>query len=395
MRARKAAARAAALLLTAVSVAACGPHAESGARAGEATAKAREVGAARGSAAIRFLGADDGAGFARATAPRAFSFPGDHGSHDEFRSEWWYFTGNLEDTLGAAYGFELTFFRVALSPQAAARESRWGAHQVWMAHFAVTDVADGRFFAAERFARGALGLAGASGAPFRVWLEGWEVSGSADGSAADLALSARDGETGLSLRLEAATGPVAQGNAGLDVKGPEPGNASFYYSIPRLSATGSLSIDGVARDVRGSAWMDREWGTSALSPGVVGWDWFALQLADGRDLMFYRLRGADGTATEFSGGSLVEANGRSRQLGARDVSLAPLRYWTSPATGVRYPVAWRMEVPSEGLELEVLPRLDDQEIDLSVRYWEGAVTVSARARGAPLEGRGYLELAGY
>jgi predicted secreted hydrolase len=347
------------------------------------------------SAGIRFLGDTETRGFERATEARPMRFPQDHGSHPQFRTEWWYFTGNLDDGRGRHFGFELTFFRLALASDPPQRASAWGANQVWMAHFSVTDTAGERFFAAERLARGALDLAGARSEPFRVWVEDWSAAGTA--TAADLALElrARDGDVSIDLALEAQKPPVAHGEQGLDAKGPEPGNASYYYSLPRLAATGTVSVPGTTADVIGSAWMDREWGTSALSPGVVGWDWFALQLSDGRDLMFYRLRTADGRASPFSGGTLVGRAGERSRLGAADVELTILEHWVSAKTGVRYPVAWRLAVPREQLELEIEPRLRDQEIDLSVRYWEGAVAARGTAAGRPLQATGYLELAGY
>jgi predicted secreted hydrolase len=183
------------------------------------------------------------------------------------------------------------------------------------------------------------------------------------------------------------------GDRGVDAKGPEAGNASHYYSLPRLRARGAVQVDGESSEVEGLAWMDREWGTSALSPGVAGWDWFALHLSDGRDLMFYRLRNVDGSASPFSGGSLIDAHGTREELSAADAELTVLREWQSPKTGTRYPVAWRLAVPKGGIDVTIEPRLDDQEIDLSVRYWEGAVR-AATTSGAPA-GDGYLELAGY
>jgi predicted secreted hydrolase len=348
-----------------------------------------------GATGIRFLGDGAAPGFARAIEPRDFSFPADHGSHDAFRTEWWYFVGNLDDAAGSHFGFELTFFRIALSPEAESRASAWGTNQVWMANFAVTDVARARFGTAERFARGALGLAGAEAAPFRVWVNDWSVEGFMDSSTADLRVTARDAEMSVALQLKATKPPVAQGDRGLDAKGPERGNASYYYSFPRLAATGSIEVDGVATEVTGNAWIDREWGTSALSAGVAGWDWFALQLSDGRDLMYYRLRDANGNASPFSGGSIVDADGESRRLAAGDVRLTAVDYWRSARTGIRYPVAWRLEVPSEDAVLEIVPYLEDQEVDLSVRYWEGAVRVAGNQGASRLTGHGYLELAGY
>lgn len=386
--ARRRAAAAAALLALVSSLWACR---QGGAPGGRGAARVRAADPA--APATRFLGGGggDAQGFARALAPRPFEFPADHGSHPAFRTEWWYFTGNVFGGGGRHYGFELTFFRYALAPQAPERPSAWATNQVWMAHFVVTDTASRRLLAAEHLSRGALGLAGARADPPRVWVENWSAAG--DGQA--FRLAARDEHAALDVVLDPVTAPVANGDRGLDRKGPEPGNASYYYSIPKLAVRGTLSVDGRQDSVRGFAWMDREWSTSALGRDEVGWDWFALQLGDGRELMFYRLRRRDGTASPFSGGSLIEADGTRTALGAGDVSLEPLDYWASAASGARYPVAWRLAVRGGALDLTVRPWLRDQEIDLSVRYWEGAVKVEGSDGGRQVGGNGYLELVGY
>lgn len=361
------------------------------------SAEAPPTGDAVAGTGIRFLGeqgADDD-GFARAFAPKEFRFPDDHGPHPEFRTEWWYFTGNLRDERQRHYGFEVTFFRVALAPQGEPRTSAWGARQIWMAHFALTDTSGERFTAAERLARGALGLAGAQGSPLHVWVKDWSVEGAADAARADLRLRASDGPIGIDLSLRSSHPPILQGAGGLDAKGPEPGNASFYYSWPRLEVVGSVQTERERVQVSGQAWMDREWGTSALSAGIAGWDWFALHLSDGRSLMFYRLRDASGGAAPFSSGTLTDAAGATRTLGVGDVHVEPLDWWTSGVSGVKYPVRWRLVLPGEGLELDVVPYLPNQELNLSVRYWEGAVRAVGTADGARVEGDGYLELAGY
>ena len=356
----------------------------------------RAVESAPPSTGLRYLGGPADSRFARVSEPRELSFPRDHGSHDEFRSEWWYFTGNLDSADGRHFGFELTFFRVGLAAASTEpRASAWATKQVWMANFTITDVRAGRFLSAERFARGALGLAGATAPPFRVWLDDWSVTGDADARSAELALRAKDERFAISLALEAAAPVAAHGDRGFDAKGPEPGNASFYYSFPRLSARGSIELDGTSVDVAGTAWMDREWSTSALSAGVLGWAWFGLQLSDGRELMFYRLRQADGTANRYSSGSLIERDGTITRLGVDDVESQPIAYWTSERTHRTYPLAWRIAIPTQGLTLSVQPYLEDQEIDRAVRYWEGAVRVTGSARGAQIDGQGYLELAGY
>jgi predicted secreted hydrolase len=343
------------------------------------------------------LGSGDLAGFARATAPRPFSFPADLGPHPEFRTEWWYYTGNLETAAGRHFGFQLTFFRTALAPPAprvAERASAWAASQLYLAHFAVTDTAGRRFHAWSRLGREALGLAGARPAPFRVWLEDWSAESAAPGGL-PVRLRAAEGDVAIDLVL-ASEKPVAlQGDRGLSRKGPEPGNASYYYSRSRMSARGTVSAGGEPLPVTGLAWMDREWSTSALGADLVGWDWLALQLDDGRDVMVYRLRRRDGSADAHSAGALIAADGATRPLAAADVTLAVLDRWASPRSRVRYPSRWRLAIPGAALSLEITPRLADQELIVGTRYWEGAVRVEGTADGRPIGGRGYVELVGY
>ena len=346
---------------------------------------------------IKFLaGGAPATGFAQALQPRPFVFPRDHGAHPRFRSEWWYYTGNLTAANGRRFGFELTFFRIAVSPTAPVSRSAWATNQVWMAHFAVSDIEHARLLAEQRLGRGALGLAGAQADPFKVWVDDWSASGNLGARGGVIRLRARGNDASIDLRLTASRPPVAEGDDGLDRKGPQPGNASYYYSIPRLAVTGTVHVaDEDAEHVDGLAWMDREWSSSALGPGIVGWDWFALQLSDGRDLMFYRLRDENGSASAFSGGTLIEADGGHRHLEAGDISAVVLRRWRSPATGVDYPLAWRLRTTDGRLDLTVEPDFDDQEVRLSVRYWEGAVRVRGTAGGKKIGGKGYLELAGY
>jgi predicted secreted hydrolase len=360
----------------------------------------------------------DASGFARVTAPRAFVLPRDHGPHFEHQTEWWYFTGNVAAADGRRFGFQLTFFRRGLTPGPPPEGEGLRSNQVYFAHLAVTDVSRGRHVAAERFARGAGGLAGASGEPFSVWLEDWKAeSASADGSRVRLA--ARDAETGLLVDLEvAATKPlVAHGDRGLSPKSDEPGNASHYVGYTRMTARGRIgalasgeaAADPPVVDVSGEAWFDHEWSTSALGPGAVGWDWFSLQLDDGRDLMLFRIRREDGSVEPVSGGTLVERDGRTRRLRRDDAEIEVLDRWTSPQSGGRYPSQWRVRVPSARLDLLVEPWLEDQEMRTSFLYWEGAVRVSAVSRGLVAEvglvhdgrpaptpaGRGFVELTGY
>jgi predicted secreted hydrolase len=355
---------------------------------------------------VETLGGGDTTGYRRALEPRAFVFPDDHGPHEDFRTEWWYVTANLESADGDRYGVQFTLFRSALAPDPPATSQGWATNQVYMAHLALTDVRAARFRAFERFARGAVGLAGARVRPFRAWLEDWSLEGADDASpdAEDpiwpLTLRAAEGagtaaESGVRLRLTPLKPLVLQGEGGLSRKGPEPGNASYYYSFTRLAAEGDVVVDGRTVPVTGTAWLDREWSTSVLSEGQVGWDWFALQLDDGRDLMVYHLRRADGSPDAMSEGVLVDAAGTATRLAQPDFGLEPVGRWVSPLDGTVYPSGWRVRVPDHALDLEVTPVLPDQELDLTFRYWEGAVDVVGRAGGAPVSGRGYVELTGY
>lgn len=340
------------------------------------------------------LGEENPAGFARAQIPRDFRFPDDHGPHPTFRHEWWYFTGNLRAPGGRRFGYQLTFFRFALSPVLPDRESRWASNQAYMAHFAVTDVEGRRFRHFERTNRGALGLAGATARPFRVWLDDWSVQGG-KGSTLPIRLRAREGKVSADLLLDTERPIVFQGNRGLSRKGPSPENASYYYSMTRLSTRGTLRLEEETFSVEGNSWLDREWGTGSLEKGQTGWDWFALQLSDGRDLMFYRLRRVAGETDPFSAGTLVLPDGSFRILSSDDVRIEPLETWKSPESGARYPARWRLLVPSERMELEVVPRIADQELRTTVRYWEGAVGIRGTSRGESVEGDGYVELTGY
>ena len=342
------------------------------------------------------LAGSDTAGYARAVETRPFEFPADHGPHPEFRSEWWYVTGNLTAGDGRDFGFQLTIFRSALAPEPPATLSAWGTHQAYMAHFTVTDVAERRFHVHERVARGAVGLAGATTDPLRVWLEDWAIEADTTGTF-PLQLRAEGDDVGLRLALVAGKPLVLQGDEGLSRKGPEAGNASYYYSFTRLLAEGTLTLDEETLDVSGTAWLDREWSTSALSDGIVGWDWFALQLADGWDLMIYRLREAEGGAAPESEGVLVDPAGRKIPLvWGEDVLVESTGTWSSPIDGALYPSGWRIRVPDRGWDLEVEPRIPGQELDVSFRYWEGAVSVDgAGEEGRPVRGRGYVELTGY
>lgn len=403
-------------------------------------------------------GADKATEFALAIEPRRFEFPQDHGPHPRFRHEWWYVTGNLDSTRGERFGFELTIFRIALTPPgdvdsgrgvaggvggtgAGAVDARagsaggsgkdaggvgvggnvtagggagvsvldsvsaWRTRQVYVAHFAITDVARGEFRFAHKLSRDALGLAGAQAQPVRVWLDDWMLGvpadGARDGSGPVSAATApgwmlhAEGE-GYELTLDAQPlmQPVLNGDHGLSRKASERGAASYYYSIPRVAVRGKLLRAGVPSDVQGLAWLDREWGSGSLGANEQGWDWFALQLQDGSSFMFYAMRNRDGTRDSNSAGTWVDSAGRVQALSTDQVMIDVSDHWVSPRGG-RYPSRWRVRVPAVGLDVEVRPVLANQELGTKPRYWEGAVDVSGTREGHDASGRGYVELVGY
>lgn len=348
--------------------------------------------------------AADLAGFTRATSPPQLVFPRDHGAHRDYRTEWWYVTANLDTADGARFGVQLVFFRQALAARAGDATPRTAAlatDEVILAHAAVTDVRGRRFVAEERLARGACGLGGVQGPapkqPFEVVCADWSLRASANGDGfLPIALRAGGDRFAFTLELQPGKPLVLQGDRGLSQKSSEPGNASNYYSLTRLPIAGELTVDGARHAVRGDAWVDREWSTSALGADQVGWDWFSLQLDDGCELMWYRLRRRDGSVDPWSRGSFVARDGTLTPLGPNDVEAEPLDRWRADDGGAEYPARWRLRgrgaVP---FELEVVPVLPDQELRVLVRYWEGAVDVRGTRAGSAVGGRGYLEMTGY
>ncbi|MCC6484139.1 MAG: carotenoid 1,2-hydratase [Armatimonadetes bacterium] len=341
-----------------------------------------------------------GEGFERATRIRAFTFPSDHAAHPGYRTEWWYYTG-IVSSGKREFGYELTFFRVALAPSLRARASHWATRDVLFAHFAVTDVSAKRFFYDQRVGRPVLGLAGYSADKLDVFIgpDGsagqWSVRQS--GEAMRLRASANGHEIDLTLRAKRP--PVLNGRDGLSQKGPGAGNANYYYSVPRLVTRGSLSVQGKRYSVSGMTWMDHEWGTSELAPNQKGWDWFSLRLSDGSDLMLYSLRDARSRPTPYSSGTIVRSDGTTLSLSQKDFSIRANGHWKSPRTGGLYPSGWTLMAPKEKLRLSVTPLLKDQELvtagTTGVSYWEGAVRAEGSHAGRSVSGEGYVELTGY
>ena len=332
--------------------------------------------------------------FARALTPQKVTFPIDHGPHNLYRTEWWYFTGNLKNAQGRQFGYELTFFRFALNPETSESKSAWRSNQMYMAHLTLTDVEKRRCYPDERFSRAGNDLAGALTKKYQVWLYDWSAKTEGDADF-PLRLHAKTDDFGINLLLTSQKGYILQGNQGLSQKSLKPGNASYYYSYPRLETKGAVTIASEQFSVTGASWMDREWSTSALSEEQSGWDWFALQFSDDSELMFYQLRRKDGQPDSNSSGSFVRADNGKIALKESDVSIQILDNWKSPHSKITYPSRWHLSIPNQNLEIEIVPLLNDQELNVSYRYWEGAVSIKGTKNGKLVSGQGYVELAGY
>jgi predicted secreted hydrolase len=335
--------------------------------------------------------------FARAYEPIDFVFPRDHGAHPEYRTEWWYYTGNLTDSAGNQYGYQLTFFRSALTPDLPERTSDLATNQIYMAHFAVTNGAANDHQSFERFSRGAGGLAGATGEPaYAVWLEDWAVRTIEPGvTRLQASAPGEGGAVALDLTLRETQPPVLHGKQGLSQKGPEAGNASYYYSLVQIETTGTVTSQGETVEVTGLSWMDHEFGTSALSANAVGWDWFSMQLDNGAVLMLAQVRTADGGVMPQFEGTYVAADGKPETITAADLTLTASAQWTSPRTQITYPSGWQMAIARLNIALTVEPLIGDQEMEVSFVYWEGAVTIEGTIADQPVQGVGYVELTGY
>ena len=346
---------------------------------------------------VGMLSGDAEAGFARAVEPMDFVFPTDHGPHPDYKIEWWYHTGNLRTSDGREFGYHLTFFRNALRPKIPKRESHLATNQIYMAHFALTDIEPKTHVSLERYSRGAAGLAGARGEPtYKVWLEDWSAE------AVDthiIRLRAVDNQIkpqiAIDLLLRETRQPILHGEQGLSQKGPEQGNANHYYSLVGLRTQGTITSDGKTYRVTGISWMDHEFGTSALSKGVVGWDWFGLQLDDDAALMFGRLRHHNGRDGGIFEGTVAYVDGRQIQIQPQDFTLTVTDHWTSSETGITYPSGWQMDFPKLDIELQIQPLIPNQELSTGFTYWEGAVSVEGMMNGVRVKGRGYTELTGY
>lgn len=325
-------------------------------------------------------------GFSKADKKIKFEFPKDSGSHPDFQTEWWYYTGNLEDTNKSNYGFQLTIFRRALkASNVSNRDSKWKTNNIYFAHFTVSDIKNNKFYYGEKYSRDASKLSGAEIEPFHIWLEDWEIKEDKDGY---VNLRAENLPVKIDLKLKSLKPLVLQGEQGLSKKSKN--NASYYYSLTRLDTKGYIYINEEKFSVNGLSWLDREWSTSALSKEQSGWDWFSLQLDDNKELMLYQLRLKNGGIDEFSSGSLIDEKGNIINLKKSDFELKVLDYWKSPDTNVKYPSKWELNIPKYNINLEIEPFINNQELNITFAYWEGAVKVKGTNSG-----KGYVELTGY
>lgn len=355
------------------------------------------------------MGAAPTTAFRPALPGYKFQFPRDHGAHPQFATEWWYYTGHLRSEDGRRFGYQMTWFRTALTPKVT-RKSAWATRDIIFCHFALTDERGQRFHFSDRIGRGGLGVSGAdSGAKLpRIWSGDWTLQFSGktgekqrfSASAISDASQTQGQPFGLQLSQSALKPLAINGRNGVSQKSAGRGQASHYYSFTRLQTRGILTLGTEKLAVTGESWFDHEFGSSQLAKNQVGWDWFSLQLSDGRELMLYRLRLKNGGVEPFSSGTLVEKNGQTRHLKLADFRLTPLSSWKSNATNASYPARWRIEVPREKIALQVTPTLDNQELrprrsGANLSYWEGSVAASGTQNGRALTARGYLEMTGY
>lgn len=352
--------------------------------------------------------------FKQAIEPRTLQFPQDHASHPGFQTEWWYFTGNLKDDGGREFGYQFTIFRRAVSAQSASergRTSAWAVDDVYIGHLAISDIGGKTFHFQEEARRGVMDIAGATtphprplpasqggenGA--RVWMGSWEMLRTEKG----FSLKAESKGVALKLELNETMAPVCHGRPGeegLSRKGPRPGQASYYYSIPQMKTAGSLALNGKTFAIKsGVSWMDHEFGSNQLSAEQAGWDWFSIQLDDGSALMLYMLRNKDGSLEPNSSGTWIDASGKATYLPLDAIKLTRGRKWRSEFSGGEYTLGWQIELPAQKVSLSVDAAQDDQEVRAAktsrVSYYEGAVRVSGSVGEKKVGGSGYLEITG-
>jgi predicted secreted hydrolase len=324
-----------------------------------------------------------------------YEFPRDYFSHPDFQTEWWYYTGNLTAADGHRFGFELTFFRQAVSRDGS-KTADWDVRDLYLAHLALSDLDGGVFYHAERTNRAGPGIAGVSEANGRIWNGNWQVQW----NGGDQELQAIDDRLALRFTLRPEKPLVIHGENGVSQKARGAGHASHYISFTRFRTSGEIVLGGRKFVVNGLAWMDHEFFTHQLGDDQTGWDWLSLQLEDNTELMLFHIRRKDGSIDPFSAGTFVDAQGKATHLRKEDFVLQPGgATWTSPETHANYPVQWKITIPKLGIELEAKTPLASQEMTGKTKfmpsYWEGAICLAGHRGNAALGGVGYLEMTGY
>jgi predicted secreted hydrolase len=343
--------------------------------------------------------------FRRALPGRTFSFPQDHFSHHEFKTEWWYYSGHLQSQSQdkRSFAYQLTFFRTGLTRETKHQKSKWSIQDLYFAHLAITDESKKKFEYREKISRGSLGEAGASPykkgeKTFRIWIEDWSVEGKGP-EMQNHSLKAGDKLFGIELMLTPEKYPVIHGQKGISQKAEGEGYASHYYSIPRLKTEGKIFLQNKEIPVQGITWMDHEFGSSQLREYQVGWDWFSIQLDNRAELMFYQIRHRDGKIDPYSSGTIIFPDGTYQHLLRSEFQIEVLDHWKSSKSGATYPSKWRVKVPGHQIDLTISPAVKDQELitkeSTRVIYWEGSVKVDGKYQGDPINGAGYVELTGY
>lgn len=335
-------------------------------------------------------------GFRLAMPGWDYQFPRDHGAHDEFRTEWWYYTGHLFAASGHRYGFELTFFRVGVNPSQDPPVSAWELRNLSLAHFAITDIDGKKFRYHEKLNRSSRFTAGAAAGMLHVFNEGWSATTQPDGSWRVIAIANGDA---IDLTMRTRKVPAIHGENGISVKATGVGFASHYYSMTRLEVAGSVASGGKREMCRGLAWMDHEFGSSVLRESQQGWDWFSIQLDNETELMLYVIRRTDGTPDVTSSGTFVNEDGDVIHIRREQMKIDALGRWKSRRSGAVYPMGWRVSIPSLDVSLTLTPLLQDQELvttgSTGVTYWEGAVDVDGSSGNVAVKGNGYVEMTGY
>src|SRR6266481_7176268 len=324
-----------------------------------------------------------------------YEFPRDHFNHPDFQTEWWYYTGNLKSADGRRFGFELTFFRQAVSRDPK-KVAAWEVQDLYLAHLALSELNGGKFYHAARTNRSGPGIADANESLGRIWNGNWQIQW----HGSDLELNAIDQRFQLHLTLHPEKPPVIHGENGVSQKAEGLGYASHYISLTRLATSGAIDVGNKKLEVNGTSWMDHEFFTHQLEADQTGWDWLSLQFDDHTEVMLFHIRRKDGAIDPHSAGTYVDANGKTTHLRSRDFSLEPAEdKWTSPLTGAAYPIHWKIAIPKLSIELEAKTSIESQELTgktgFAPNYWEGAIVLSGQRGPQSLSGVGYLEMTGY